>query len=183
MPSRGNRFVPYDSRVVTGFHGTTHERAERAVAEQQLRPSKNKYDWLGHGTYFWEESYSRARQWAEQKYGPEARVVQAKVRLGRCLDMMNTNWAPAVKDAYERVVADYAARGVACPENRGGYRVLDCRVMNELAGNILNAETVRAAFLEGAPVVPTSLFVGLAHIQLVTREPKNILGPLEICEG
>lgn len=175
--------MPFIDRIVRGFHGTNKKRALEAVGEQKLRPSQNTYDWLGHGLYFWEESYSRARQWSEQKYGEEASVIQARVKLGRCIDLLDTNWGPAVKQAYQRVVRDFNLRGKNLPENRGSYRLLDCLIMNELAGRMFSADTVRAAFLEGEPAYPTSIFVGLAHIQLVVRNAKLIIAPLEICEA
>lgn len=182
MPPAKQLLVPYDPKIVTGYHGTTKERGARAVSEQTIHPSKNAYDWLGHGTYFWEDSYSRARQWAEQKYHAEAAVVRGQIRLGHCVNLLDTNWAPGVKAAYDRVVSRHAADGQKTPENRGGYRVLDCLVMNELTGDMVKADTVRAAFIEGEPVYPTSLFVGLAHIQLVVVNLGAIVSPLEICE-
>jgi hypothetical protein len=52
--------------LVIGFHG-----CERAVRDQLLNKpnkivySRQPYDWLGHGMYFWENNYTRAFQWAE----------------------------------------------------------------------------------------------------------------------
>jgi hypothetical protein len=54
--------------LVIGFHG-----CERAIRDQLLiKPneiiySRQPYDWLGHGMYFWENNYTRALQWAEDK--------------------------------------------------------------------------------------------------------------------
>lgn len=38
------------------------------TGKQDLRVSRNDYDWLGNGIYFWEDSYQRAFQWALQSW-------------------------------------------------------------------------------------------------------------------
>ncbi len=169
--------MPYLDHTVTAYHGTRQDRGEIALREQVLHPTRNSYDWLGHGVYFW-ENYSRAHQWAEEKYGGQGVVIRTRVLLGHCVDLMDTNWAPVVKQASDRVTKRYAKQGEMLPQNRGGYRPLDCLVMNELF-DMLEADTARAAFLEGEPIYPTSILVGLAHIQLVVRNPKAIISPLE----
>lgn len=36
--------------LLLGFHGTDEATAERVLAgKEHLKPSKNSYDWLGHG--------------------------------------------------------------------------------------------------------------------------------------
>jgi hypothetical protein len=51
---------------VLGFHGCDRKTADRVVGTgKHLRLSRNDYDWLGHGVYFWENDPLRARQWAK----------------------------------------------------------------------------------------------------------------------
>jgi hypothetical protein len=60
----------YSSRsgLVLAFHGTDRETAELVVAgKADLIPSTNEYDWLGHGIYFWDNSLSRAINFAEER--------------------------------------------------------------------------------------------------------------------
>ncbi len=42
--------------LVLGFHGCDAQVGEDLLAGRHthLRESKNKYDWLGNGIYFWE---------------------------------------------------------------------------------------------------------------------------------
>ena len=48
---------------VLGFHGCDQKTAERVVSTgRHLQPSRNDYDWLGHGVYFWENDPLRAKQ-------------------------------------------------------------------------------------------------------------------------
>jgi hypothetical protein len=42
-----------EMRIVDAYHGTDASAAQEIVARQQIVPSKNGYDWLGHGAYFW----------------------------------------------------------------------------------------------------------------------------------
>src|SRR5580693_9214327 len=85
-----------DERIVTGFHGSSYERAATIVTLGEFAPSKNDYDWLGHGVYFWEYAPLRAWQWARQKYGERACVVEARITLGRCLDLTDTRYTSAL---------------------------------------------------------------------------------------
>ena len=51
--------------LVLGFHGCDQALAEDIVSgRKQLRRTKNDYDWLGHGFYFWENNPSRALEFA-----------------------------------------------------------------------------------------------------------------------
>lgn len=175
--------APFSDRVVKAFHGTTIDKAAQIVKDQLIAPSRNPYDWLGHGAYFWEESYERARQWAEKKYHSEAAVVSTEVRLGRCINLFDASWASVLGRAHEDLRARRAALGQPVPQNRGGRRELDCAIINHIAEDLYEAETIRAAYLEGEAIYPSSLFVGLAHIQLVARTPNAVVARYEVEEG
>jgi len=50
-----------------GFHGCDISTYNRVIIEKrQLITSTNKYDWLGHGVYFWENNETRALQFAQE---------------------------------------------------------------------------------------------------------------------
>ena len=73
-PFEIKRFADYPMTVI-GFHGTSEDVAESVfLGKSELKISKNAYDWLGHGAYFWENAPERAWQWAETwaKKGKEA---------------------------------------------------------------------------------------------------------------
>ena len=47
--------------LLLGFHGCEKEEQKKLLESQSyFRKSKNKYDWLGHGMYFWENNQKRA---------------------------------------------------------------------------------------------------------------------------
>jgi hypothetical protein len=62
---------------VIAFHGCDKSVANKVVSRTNphLISSKNKYDWLGHGIYFWEQNYRRALDFATQiKDHPEHKI-------------------------------------------------------------------------------------------------------------
>jgi hypothetical protein len=98
--------VPFDyDRTVVAFHGTRRTTAERLVAGVPFGPSTNDDDWLGHGIYFWEYAPQQAWWWARRRYGDEAAVVGALVRLGWCLDLLDPSNAELLKQAHGTLAA------------------------------------------------------------------------------
>ena len=54
--------------LVLGFHGCDESVRDRLLTRpDEIVFSKEKYDWLGHGMYFWENNYERALRWAQDK--------------------------------------------------------------------------------------------------------------------
>ena len=66
-----------------GFHGC-HKDTYRTVITKggSLKASTNTYDWLGNGIYFWENNYTRASEWAYNRYGDDGAVIGAVIDLG-----------------------------------------------------------------------------------------------------
>lgn len=57
----------YDNYIVYGYHGCdqmTWQNIKNNV--QAFNPSKNDYDWLGEGIYFWENDPLRAKDWKKK---------------------------------------------------------------------------------------------------------------------
>ncbi|WP_049761722.1 hypothetical protein [Candidatus Korobacter versatilis] len=143
--------------------------------------SQNVYDWLGHGIYFWEYAPFRAWQWAKSKHRDYAAVIQADIELGHCLDLTDIEYTEAIKLAYERLLESFFEKNEVLPENRGGARCLDCLVINYVGEYIMpECDTVRAPFLEGAPIYPGSNLLTQSHIQLVVRKSARIRPDLKL---
>ena len=54
--------------LVIGFHGCDASVRDLLLKEpNRIVISREPYDWLGHGLYFWENNFERALQWAEDK--------------------------------------------------------------------------------------------------------------------
>ncbi|HKB04636.1 MAG TPA: hypothetical protein VKD90_20600 [Gemmataceae bacterium] len=168
------------ARIVFGYHGTDPAFAERLVrgeiAPADWSPSENKYDWLGHGIYFWEYAPDRARAWT-RKGG----VVGAIITLGVCLDLTDVKYTHMLTEAYTGFAARQRRRRKPLPENRGKRRDLDCAVINYLVEETARRtgvafQTVRAPFLEGDPIYPGSAILSESHVQVAVRDPLCIIG-------
>ena len=156
---------------VYGFHGCSKSVAKALLSGQDVMlSSDNDYDWLGSGIYLWEEAPSRAFLWAKRKFGNDASVVGAKIRLGHCLNLMDVEAYGALREAYEVLKAS----GRVMPVNTPHYHRLDCLVINTAMEYVEMAigkpyDTVRCPFAEGAPVFPGSRLFDLSHIQIAVR--------------
>lgn len=186
-----------DHRVIVGFHGCDQETSDRVLATgEPLRPSRNRWDWLGEGVYFWEQSIERAWEFAEeQRLRGKVRtpsVVGAFIHLGRCFDLTRR----AATEALRAVHADYASvierAGLPMPVNRAAapgdhdllLRDLDCAVLNfhlretdraQGAGGCFY-QTVRGVFVEGEPAFPGAGIFLKTHVQIAVRDPSTVIG-------
>lgn len=183
---------------VLGYHG-----CDRKVAEQLLggaspfRGSDNAHDWLGHGTYFWENNPKRAIQWARfmashprfKKRVKDPYAVGAVIDLGNCLDLTEAISLGIVEEAYRNLQNTFAIANLPLPENKPVsdqdedllQRFLDCAVINHThelseAEGIEPFATVRGAFHEGQPLYPGAAIRKQTHIQLCVRNLQNIRG-------
>lgn len=175
--------------LVIGFHGCSQETYTNVLFNnQQLKKSDNKYDWLGNGIYFWENSYQRAYEWADKKYKKNAAVLGAVIDLGLCLNLTDYNSTDILRQGYEMLKMKCTVLGIDLPENKQGksktdllLRDLDCAVIQQI--HEYNKETgktpydsVRGVFTEGENIYPNAGFVEKTHIQLCIVNPNCIKG-------
>ncbi|MBO0200915.1 hypothetical protein, partial [Vibrio alginolyticus] len=75
--------------------------------EDEFKHSNNDYDWLGEGTYFWENNFERANQYAvEDSKRKNSKinspfVLGTVIDLGNCLDLLDQEHLDFLKVAYE----------------------------------------------------------------------------------
>lgn len=181
---------------VLAFHG-----CDKAVGTQvlngtkQLAVSKNDYDWLGEGIYFWEGNPSRALQFAKERAaGSKASkgsikdpfVIGAVLDLGLCFNLMDAAALDELRIAYESLELFMSQDSTTpMPVNDGGAdrvrRKLDQATISFLHAmreeNQLPAyDTVRAGFFEGGQLYPGAGFSQRAHIQIAVRNNDCIKG-------
>ncbi len=176
-------------RLVVGYHGCDKTIAKQVLLEHKpLKPSENKYDWLGKGIYFWEHGYKRALEFAqwkqERKEIEEPTVLGAYIHLGQCFDLTDTAATTSLAKFYEPFCNVIETTGEDLPKNvEGGKndfdlvkRYLDCAVLNFALDSQPGIQTVRGVFVEGKPVFTGSRIFMKTHVQVAVRDNSCILG-------
>jgi hypothetical protein len=181
----------YQPSFILGFHGCDAAVGESVLSGQRhLKPSEKAYDWLGHGIYFWEGNVLRAREWARDRHEEgkieEPFVLGAIIDLRHCLDLFDRSAMRQVSKAHGWLQEISRLNGTQLPINGGATpdkaaRRLDCAVINALhelrADEALPAyDSIRAPFLEGAPIYEGAGFRSHAHIQICVRGVACIKG-------
>lgn len=163
---------------VLGFHGCDESVQKKVlIGEEKLKPSKNDYDWLGHGIYFWENDPNRALKWAKDSNKIEKpAVLGAVIDLGECLNLFEQENLQLVHNVYKNL----KKRKFELPRNHGKdlyKRDLDCFVINSLHNmGKYKFDTVRSPFWEGYGLYKNSGFRTKNHIQICVINPKCIKG-------
>jgi hypothetical protein len=178
------------SRFVVGYHGCDVTLAQKVLlGEEQLTPSKNSYDWLGHGIYFWEHGPARAMQFAAEEAArkptkiKQPGVLGAYIFLGDCFDLLDVQYTAVLETVFPAFVADLEGRGEPIPQNdkprADGTKLLHAldRAVIEFAVRVAEKvegrsfDTVRGAFWEGDAAFPGSEISRQSHIQIAVRNP------------
>jgi len=164
-------------RRLDGFHGTSWSAAPLAIRDG-FRPSRNEYDWLGDGVYFFQDAPARAWEWARHQHGNAAAVIQSTIRLEGCIDLLDIEWNDVLVEAYTAFVAVARSAGIALPRQTRGAHRLDRAVINYAVGILAErgivVRSVRGVFAEGAPVFPSSAILNRAHVQVAIRDTSLI---------
>jgi len=174
------------ARTIIGYHGCEEKFAGELlnghIAINEWKPSRNAWDWLGHGVYFWEHSPQRALRWARENCSQPS-VIGGVIQLGRCFDLMDESVTASLVDSFAEFASAIAETGQPLPDNRGAgwkLRRLDCLVINDCLNRLqlqgVQYDSVRGAFLEGEPVYPGAGFFRETHIQVAVRNSSCILG-------
>lgn len=190
----------YSSRpgLIMAFHGCDESLAHKIVSEQaEIRSSNNKYDWIGHGIYFWDNSPSRALEFAtflSQNSGRKKRaitrpaVLGAVIDLGFCFDLLDYQNLCVLKYFHGLLRAISVSAGRNMPVNKSApgskdllLRNLDCVVIEMVhrfrqRENMPPFDSVRGVFWEGEKLYPNAGFREKNHIQICIRNPNCIKG-------
>lgn len=181
--------------IIIGFHGCDQEVFEKILYEHEpFKSSRNAYDWLGSGMYFWEQNLERAWEWAKSgTTNPKLNikkpaVIGAVIDLGFCLNLLDSNNIKMLKNQYELLKIKMAIADKEMPVNKDAQdntdlllRYLDCAVIEDLheerkKTKQLPFDSVRGVFFEGNPIYKTSGFMEQSHIQVCVRNPNCIKG-------
>ncbi len=184
--------------TVLGFHGCDRAVAEEILNSQNkhLKVSKNTYDWLGTGIYFWLNDPKRAYEWAcqTQKRKPsqikEPYVIGAVIDLGMCLNFCERQAVALLQKSYNDLKVVFDAMGYNFHEefknkvpDEGGFnliRPLDCAIINHAHDLVeeegLYYDTVYGYFQEGMDAYEGAGIKEKSHIQICVRNTDCIKG-------
>lgn len=161
-----------------GFHGTSVEAAQ-CILSAGFEVSRNEYDWLGDGAYFFQDAPARATEWARQRFGADAAVIGAEIDMEDCIDLLDVHWREQVRLAYTRYSAIFEREGKPLPRQTRGAHRLDRGVLNYLVAALadrgLRVTSLRAAFGEGKAMFAGSALLDRAHVQIAVRDPSAIV--------
>lgn len=196
----------FRSNLIIGFHGCDESVSNALLTDpDKVRISKEPFDWLGHGMYFWENNYERALDWANDKkirgQIDKPAVVGAVMNLGYCCDFLDSKHIQILKPHYSMMADVHKQSGIPLPINKDlsrdkhkdkVLRELDCSVIEFTHNNIFNKvqsnidlkgysedllfDSVRGVFIEGGPAFEGSGIFEKSHIQICVRNPNCILG-------
>jgi hypothetical protein len=171
-------------RTVIAYHGTSASVADALVEGEPFTQSISANEWLGSGSYFWEYAPKQALWWAKKfnKYSHPA-VVGALIRLGNCLDLLDTKNVEVLQEAKDGMVKLMKRDGIEIPEKKGIYKNLDCAVFNYFYQKIADEgepviDTARAAYVptdNKKRIWQASWIYKDTHIQICVRTQTNIL--------
>ena len=149
------------------------------IEREGFKLSRNDYDWLGDGVYFFQDGLLRAWQWACGQHGDDAAVVGADIRLADCMDLLDVGWNEVLSSAYGEFARRRRAIGRAVPTQSGGAHTLDREVINYAVSVLEDSGTriscVRSAFPEGRPVYPGSALYDRSHVQIAVRDTNTCI--------
>lgn len=109
--------------LTIGFHGCDSSVYDKVIKENhRLNKSENKYDWLGHGIYCWENNLQRAYEFAEFQKSrgkiKDVAVIGLIIDLGYCLDFVNSEYLQLLRVGYELLKAEYQNASIDLPKNK-----------------------------------------------------------------
>lgn len=184
----------HSPRLVLGFHGCDESIAQKLLTNNPtFKQSKNHYDWLGNGMYFWENDPNRAWEYVNEakkrnpKRYPHPTVIGAVLELGHCLNLTENHYKNLLKDAFKRYKQFVNEIDAEMPKNKEAYkndhdkllRPLDRAVIEFLHATNIDEQifdSVRGIFIEGEKLYDGAGFHDKTHVQIAIRNPLMIKG-------
>lgn len=188
--------------LIVAYHGCDITTRDDLVSGRlgTLHQSRNCYDWLGQGMYFFEDDIDRALVFAKNSHenpkkmytrkaiGTPA-VVGATLCIKHCLDMTTQRGIRSFREALESMTESFTRAGIPMPTNEPAHpedrdillRNLDASVVNLIRQARFDTgmepiQAVRGAFYQGEELAPLSGFRQNSHIQIALRDPSCVVG-------
>lgn len=173
-----------------GYHATSRPAANEIIRSGFVA-SRNDYDWIGCGVYFFQDAPMYARDWCTnyrrtERVGLEDCVVlRCEVRYRDWIDLCDSAWMSQLRGMADLVPAgitqDPFLSGASATRHWFDYQLIELTV-DALEQKGVSVRAVRSPFLEGMPVAANSHFHDCQHVQIAVRDT-SILGPPEVFYG
>lgn len=174
---------------VYGYHATDAETVANVLHEKHIKKSENWYDWLGVGSYFYQEAPLRALKWLTQEKHEgtiepsKAGLLCAKIQIREFIDLLEPDWVEVIARTYilleedtdklatlrrwREKQAEYKVGGEAGPHPLDKY-VIDMAVGSLIKGG-RKVNGVRAIFYDGKRLFENSHLLDRQHIQIAVH--------------
>ena len=137
---------------------------------------------MGTGVYFFQDAPVRALAWARERYSDDPAVIKSELKLENCIDLLDIDWYPIIRETYSMFVEEYGKANILLPrqdpQTSKAHR-LDCAFFNYIVEKIfasrnVTIDSIRAVFNEGDRIYPSSAIFDRSHIQILIRDPSLI---------
>lgn len=137
---------------ITGYHGTTKERAKKIVEENKFNISNENDEWLGKGIYFYEK-YSDAIRWESKDNRQSDAVLHVIVEIDddEYIDFDSDKG----KELFARMMSIIKQQGVFIESNSAQQN--QCSTMNYLWEKQPKIQAVFASFPTEPSIYPVML--------------------------
>lgn len=170
--------IPESGELVIGYHGTSFNAASNILLKG-FKSSEGVKHWLGVGVYFYQDSREHAYSWAlnVKKLRPsEIVVIQALIKLGRCLDLLHN---PAHASLLENYFNEAENRVFKNNLKSRKYSQEQISITESVVIDLIHRDTpidtVRTSFSSGKPIFPGSRFTRGQQIIICVRNLESIL--------
>ncbi|HKV85201.1 MAG TPA: hypothetical protein VJN88_11645 [Ktedonobacterales bacterium] len=171
---------------IIGYHGTSRAYAESILASR-FRPSMQPGDWLGDGSYFWEEDHRRAKRWADEHHSSETVVLGALIRLDGCMNLLGSrdDWIDTLQGGNRELRRIHRRLKTTMPGKKGEAHGRDREVFNLVARAYaeqrgIAIRSVREVFVHGRGIFPSTAIYDLSHVQIAIRDD-TIIEAIWLC--
>lgn len=149
---------------LTGYHGTTHDKAERILNEKKFNISKGEKEWLGKGIYFYFH-FSDALDWRMVDSIIHSLIV---VEDDEYLDLTTVKG----QKLHSEVINYLCSQGFIPPEST---QESQCAVMNQLWEYCPRIKVIAAEFAKEKTKIKTMVDSREKRKEFCVRDNNSII--------
>lgn len=137
---------------ITGYHGTTLEKAKKIIKEKKFYISNKNDEWLGNGIYFYEK-YSDAARWESKENLRSDAVLHVIIEIDN--DKYIDFDSDMGKELFARMMSIIKSQNIDIIENSAQQN--QCSTMNYIWEKNKSLQAVFASFPTEPSIYPVML--------------------------